>query len=84
LQKIQDKFKLVLLSIMKSMDILEIRIKEVISREKKIAEEHRKLLEEVKILRESIEDLEKDRQEANSRLDKVIEKVELYISRSEA
>jgi seryl-tRNA synthetase len=69
---------------MKSMDILESRIKEVISREKKITEEHRELLEEVKVLRESIKGLETDRQEANSRLEKVIEKVELYISRSEA
>ncbi|HEX9666291.1 MAG TPA: hypothetical protein VGA95_06990 [Thermodesulfobacteriota bacterium] len=69
---------------MKSMDILESRIKEAISREKKITEEHRKLLEEVRILRESIKELEKDRQEANSRLGKVIEKVELYINRSEA
>jgi len=69
---------------MKSMDILESRIKEVISREKRITEEHRRLSEEVRILRESIKELEKNRQEANSRLGKVIEKVELYMSRSEA
>jgi chromosome segregation ATPase len=69
---------------MKSMDILESRIKEAISREHKITEQHLKLLEEIKTLRDTIIELEKGREEANARLEKVIEKVELYISRSEA
>jgi len=68
---------------MKSMDILEGRIKEVISREVKLAREREGLLEEVKKLRESIKKLEADRKEANSKLEKVIENIELYLRRSE-
>jgi uncharacterized protein YlxW (UPF0749 family) len=68
---------------MKSMDILESRIKEVISREVKLAREKEDLLEEVKNLRESIKRLEAERVEANSKLERVIEKVELYLRRPE-
>jgi len=66
------------------MDILESRIKEAISREMKLAEEHEKLQEEVRKLRDSINRLEGDKQQTNTKLDNVIEKVELYLRRSEA
>ena len=69
---------------MNTMDILESRIKEAISREMKLAEEHEKLQLEMGKLRESIKRLERDKQETNSKLDRVIEKVELYLRRSEA
>ena len=65
------------------MDILESRIKEVISREVKLAKEKEELLEEVKKLRDSIRKLEAERVDANSKLERVIEKVELYLRRPE-
>ena len=69
---------------MDAMDILESRIREAISREMKLAEEHEKLQEELGKLRESINKLERHKQETNTKLDRVIEKVELYLRRSEA
>jgi len=66
------------------MDILESRIREAISREMKLAEEHEKLQEELGELRESINNLERHKQETNTKLDGVIEKVELYLRKSEA
>ncbi len=69
---------------METMDILEDKIKEALSRKTKIEAEHRNLSDEVLKLRESVEKLEKERDGIKHKLEKVIEKVEIYLSRSEA
>jgi peptidoglycan hydrolase CwlO-like protein len=69
---------------METMDILEDKIKETLSRKTKLEAEHRNLSDEVLKLRESIDKLEKQRDDMKLKLDKVIEKVEIYLSRSEA
>jgi len=69
---------------METMDILEDKIKEALSRKTKLEVEHRNLSDEVLKLRESIEKLEKERDDMKLKLDRVIEKVEIYLSRSEA
>lgn len=69
---------------METIDILENKIKETLSRKAKLEAEHRNLSDEVLKLRESIERLEKERVEMKLKLDRVIEKVEIYLSRSEA
>jgi len=69
---------------METMDILEDKIKETLSRKTKLEAEHRNLSDEVLKLRESVDKLEKQRDDMKLKLDKVIEKVEIYLSRSEA
>lgn len=66
------------------MDILEGKIKEALSRKTKLEVEHKNLMEEVSKLRESIKKLESERDDIKTKLDGVIEKVEIYLSRSEA
>ena len=69
---------------METMDILEDKIREALSRKAKLEAEHKNLSDEVSELRKSIEKLEQERDDMRLRLDKVIEKVEIYLSRSEA
>jgi phage shock protein A len=69
---------------METMDILEGKIKEALSRKTKLEVEHKNLMEEVVNLRESVKKLEGERDEIKQKLDRVIEKVEIYLSRSEA
>ena len=69
---------------METMDILENKIKEALSKKTKLEADHRNLSDEVLKLRESIEKLEKQRDDMKLKLDRVIEKVEIYLSRSEA
>ena len=69
---------------METMDILYGKIKEALSIKTKIEAEHRNLSDEVLKLRESVEKLEKERDGIKHKLEKVIEKVEIYLSRSEA
>ena len=69
---------------METMDILEGKIKEALSRKTKLEVEHKNLMEEVSKLRDSIKKLETERDDMKSKLDSVIEKVEIYLSRSEA
>ena len=69
---------------METIDILEGKIKEALSIKTKIEAEHRNLSDEVLKLRESVEKLEKERDGIKHKLEKVIEKVEIYLSRSEA
>ncbi|MEM7009542.1 MAG: hypothetical protein AAF462_10450 [Thermodesulfobacteriota bacterium] len=69
---------------METMDILEDKIKEALSRKTQLEAEHKNLSNEVTKLRESIEKLEKEREDMRLKLDRVIEKVEIYLSRSEA
>ena len=54
------------------------------SRKAKLEAEHKNLYDEILKLRESIEKLEKERDDMKLKLDRVIEKVEIYLSRSEA
>ena len=69
---------------METMDILEDKIKDVLSKKTRLEAEHKNLSDEVLKLRESLEKLEKERDDMKLRLDRVIEKVEIYLSRSEA
>lgn len=69
---------------METMDILEGKIKEALSKKTKLEVEHKNLMEEVSKLRDSIKKLESERDDMKTRLDSVIEKVEIYLSRSEA
>ena len=69
---------------METMDILEGKIKEALSKKTKLEVEHKNLIEEVSKLRDSIKKLEKERDDMKSKLDSVIEKVEIYLSRSQA
>ena len=69
---------------METMDILEGKIKEALSRKTKLEVEHKNLMEEVSKLRESIKKLESERDDIKNKLDGVIKKVEIYLSRSEA
>ena len=69
---------------METMDILEDKIREALSRKAKLEAEHKNLSDEVLKLRESVEKLEQERNDMRLKLDKVIEKVEIYLSRSEA
>ena len=69
---------------METMDILEGKIKEALSRKTKLEIEHKHLMDEVTSLRESVQKLEKERDDIKQKLDRVIEKVEIYLSRSEA
>ena len=69
---------------METMDILEGTIKEALSKKTKLEVEHKNLMEEVSKLRDSIKKLESERDDMKSRLGSVIEKVEIYLSRSEA
>ena len=69
---------------METMDILEDKIKEALSRKARLEAENKNLSDEILKLRESIEKLEKERDDMKIKLDRVIEKVEIYLSRSEA
>lgn len=66
------------------MDILEIKIKEAISRKAKLEAERRDLMQEVTRLRENIKEIETEKQEIKAKLERIIEKIELYLARSEA
>ena len=69
---------------METIDILENKIKEALSKKASLETEHQILMEEVEVLRESLTRLETERQEVKSKVDQIIEKIELYLSRSEA
>ncbi len=69
---------------METIDILESKIKEALSKKASLETEHQILMEEVVVLRESLRRLEAERQEVKSKVDQIIEKIELYLSRSEA
>ncbi len=69
---------------METMDILEGKIKEALSRKTKLEAEHKNLLDEVAKLRDSVSKLERERDDIKDKLNNVIEKVEVYLSRSEA
>jgi hypothetical protein len=69
---------------METIDILESRIKETLSRKARLEEERRNLVDEVMVLHENIRSLETEKEEIKVKLEAIIEKIELYLSRSEA
>ena len=69
---------------METIDILESRIKETLSRKTRLEEERRNLVDEVMVLHENIRRLETEKEEIKAKLEAIIEKIELYLSRSEA
>ncbi|HXG31210.1 MAG TPA: hypothetical protein VNK81_06155 [Thermodesulfobacteriota bacterium] len=66
------------------MDILESKIKEALLRKAELEAERMNLVEEVARLRKSIMEIEREKQEIKMRIDQIIEKLELYLLRSEA
>ncbi len=69
---------------METIDILESKIKETLSRKARLEEERRNLVDEVMVLHENIRRLETEKEEIKAKLEAIIEKIELYLSRSEA
>ena len=69
---------------MKTMDILESMVKEALLRKTELETERKGLEEEVKRLRQNINVIENERQEIKVRLEQLIEKLEVYLLRSEA
>ena len=66
------------------IDILEIKIKEALSRKARLEAEHRSLVEEIARLRKNIKEIETEKEEIKAKLEEIIEKIELYLTRSEA
>lgn len=69
---------------MKTIDILESKIKEAIVIKTRLEEQQQQLKEEIEELRGSVNQLEIDREKTKQTIDMIIEKVELYIKRAEA
>jgi uncharacterized protein YlxW (UPF0749 family) len=69
---------------MKTIDILESKIKEAIVIKTKLEEQQQQLKEEIEKLRGSVNQLEIEREKTKQTIDMIIEKVELYIKRAEA
>lgn len=66
---------------METIDILESKVKLALSRKAKLEEERKKLLEELDRLRLSVRSLESEKDEVKGRLNQVIDKIELYLTR---
>lgn len=69
---------------MKTIDILESKIKEAIVIKTRLEEQQQQLKEEIEKLRGSVNQLEIEREKTKQTIDMIIEKVELYIKRAEA
>ncbi len=69
---------------MKTIDILEGKIKEALDMKTKLEEKQQVLMEEIEQLRDSVQQLEIEREKTKQTIDMIIEKVELYIKRAEA
>ena len=69
---------------MKTIDILESKIKEAIVIKTKLEEQQQQLKEEIDQLRGSVDQIEIEREKTKQTIDMIIEKVELYIKRAEA
>ncbi|MCH7926846.1 MAG: hypothetical protein IID03_02505 [Candidatus Dadabacteria bacterium] len=69
---------------MKTIDILESKIKEAIVIKTKLEEQQQQLKEEIDQLRGSVNQLEIEREKTKQTIDMIIEKVELHIKRAEA
>jgi len=68
---------------MKTIDILETKIKEALEMKTKLEEKQKHLVEEIEQLRNSVNKLEMDRERTKQTIDMIIEKVELYLKRAE-
>lgn len=66
---------------METFEALEDKIKLAISKQAKLESENVELLEEVKRLRQFVSVLEDEKKEVKKRLDDIIDKIELYLSR---
>lgn len=66
---------------METFEALEDKIKLAISKQAKLESENVELLEEVKRLRQFVNVLEDEKKEVKKRLDDIIDKIELYLSR---
>lgn len=66
---------------METIDILESKVRIALARKAKLEAERRELLEELERLRGAIRLLESEKQEVKVRLDQIINKIELYLSR---
>ena len=60
------------------------KIKETLLQKTILESEQKSLVEEVARLNENIKRLELERDEARERVEKIIEKIEIYLTRSEA
>jgi uncharacterized protein YlxW (UPF0749 family) len=69
---------------MKTIDILESKIKEALVIKTRLEEQQQQLKEEIEKLRGSVNQLEIEREKTKQTIDMIIEKVELYIKRAEA
>lgn len=69
---------------MKTIDILESKIKEALVIKTKLEEQQQQLKEEIEQLRGSVSQLEIEKEKTKQTIDMIIEKVELYIKRAEA
>ena len=69
---------------MKTIDILETKIKEALKMKTRLEENQKDLVEEINQLRDSVKQLEVDREKTKQTIDMIIEKVELYLKRAEA
>ena len=69
---------------MKTIDILESKIKEALVIKTKLEEQQQQLKEEIEQLRGSVNQLEIEKEKTKQTIDMIIEKVELYIKRAEA
>jgi len=69
---------------MKTIDILETKIKEALKMKTRLEEKQKDLVEEINQLRDSVKQLEVDREKTKQTIDMIIEKVELYLKRAEA
>ncbi len=69
---------------MKTIDILESKIKEALVMKTKLEEQQQQLKEEIEQLRGSVSQLEIEKEKTKQTIDMIIEKVELYIKRAEA
>ena len=69
---------------MKTIDILESKIKEALVIKTKLEEQQQQIKEEIEQLRGSVNQLEIEREKTKQTIDMIIEKVELYIKRAEA
>lgn len=68
---------------MKTIDILETKIKEALEMKTKLEEKQEHLVEEIEQLRNSVNKLEMERERTKQTIDMIIEKVELYLKRAE-
>ena len=65
--------------IMKSLEILERKIREFVDKNARAAEEHNRLLEEIKVLRENVASLEAEKESLGTRVDNMIRIIEQHL-----